>query len=380
MSALVNYEPLVDTCSDLLALRFEEMMKANCPIDLGHWFQCYAFDVIGMITYGKRLGFLDSGHDIGGVIAALENHLGYATLVGIYSGLHKRLFRLMNYWAGAKGAGRAYVLQFTRERIREAQTKPQPILAETQVVAENFLAKFLAKHAASPDTFTAYHILAGCTSNMVAGSDTTAISLSAVLYCLLRNPATMAKLQDEIDSCTARGELSKIPSFKETQQMPYLQAVIKEALRMHPATGLPLERVVPEGGVEILDTFFPEGSIVGVNTWVVHRDRRIFGQDADVFEPGRWLTEDTEILSRMNRHWIPFGLGSRTCIGRHVSVLEMSKLLPRILRDFEFSLDETLKSREWITRNLWFVKPMNFKVNIQTRTAPRGKMNAHDVN
>lgn len=75
MSALVNYEPFVDTCSDLLALRFEEMMKANCPIDLGHWFQCYAFDVIGMITYGKRLGFLDSGHDIGGVIAALENHL-----------------------------------------------------------------------------------------------------------------------------------------------------------------------------------------------------------------------------------------------------------------------------------------------------------------
>jgi cytochrome P450 len=94
---------------------------------------------------------------------------------------------------------------------------------------------------------------------MVAGSDTTAISLSATLYYLLSNPTSLAKLRDEIDHFTARGSLSKNPSFKESQEMPYLQAVIKEALRMHPATGLPLEREVPAGGATIGGYFFPAG-------------------------------------------------------------------------------------------------------------------------
>ena len=147
------------------------------------------------------------------------------------------------------------MLNFTNERIREAQTTPKPVAAESEVTMEDFLTKFLAKNAGDPQVFTQYHVLMGCTSNMVAGSDTTAISLSAVLYYLLKNPACLDKLRTEIDEA----ELSKSPTFKESQQMVYLQAVIKEALRMHPATGLPLERVVPDGGAEICGRFFPEG-------------------------------------------------------------------------------------------------------------------------
>ncbi|KAJ6443734.1 tat pathway signal sequence [Purpureocillium lavendulum] len=371
MSALVHYEGFVDQCSDLFVQRLGEMAKSNIPIDLGHWFQCYAFDVIGMITYGTRLGFLDNGDDIGGVIAALESHLAYATLVGIYPGLHQYLFPLKNFWAGAKGAGRAYVLHFTKERIREAQTAPKAVSPRPEVGTEDFLTKFLAKQASDPGVFTPYHVLAGCTSNMVAGSDTTAISLSAVLYHLMKNPATLEKLRHEIDCCAVQGQLSKSPTFKESQDMPYLQAVIKESLRMHPATGLPLERVVPKGGATISDHFFPEGSIVGINTWVAHRDPSIFGEDANTFRPERWLIQDGEKLSSMNRQWMPFGLGSRTCIGRHVSVLEMSKLIPRIIRDFDFSLSSDLKSHEWLTRNFWFVKPINFTVHADTRDRGR---------
>lgn len=259
MSSLVHYEPFVDECSDLFTQRLAEMSRSNMLVDMRHWFQCYAFDVIGLITYAKRLGFLDRGDDIRGVISALEEHLGYATLVGIFPSLHRYLFPLKNYLAGAKGAGRAYVLSFTNERIREAQVTPKPVAEESEVTMEDFLTKFLAKHAADPDVFTSFHVLAGCTSNMVAGSDTTAISLSAVLYYLLKNPACLQKLRDEIDDLTANGGLSKSPTFKESQQLPYLQAVIKEALRMHPATGLPMERVVPEGGATISGRFFPEG-------------------------------------------------------------------------------------------------------------------------
>lgn len=94
---------------------------------------------------------------------------------------------------------------------------------------------------------------------MTAGSDTTAITLSAILYHLLKNPTALQKLLDEIDDCYRQGKVLDVISFKESQEMPYLQAVIKEGLRVHPATGLPLERVVPPGGATMCDYFFPEG-------------------------------------------------------------------------------------------------------------------------
>lgn len=89
----------------------------------------------------------------------------------------------------------------------------------------------------------------------------------------------------------------------------------------------------------------------------------------------------------MNRHWMPvsncstwivvmntltnvipqFGLGSRTCIGRHISMLEMCKVIPRLVRDFRFTLHPSLQENEWHTRNYWFVKPLDFRVQVQRR-------------
>ena len=67
------------------------------------------------------------------------------------------------------------------------------------------------------------------------------------------------RLREEVDEYQRQGKIGQFVSFKQSQEMPYLQAVIKEALRMHPATGLPLERVVPAGGATIAGQFFPEG-------------------------------------------------------------------------------------------------------------------------
>jgi len=91
-------------------------------------------------------------------------------------------------------------------------------------------------------------LLSHAVSNIFAGSDTTAASLRSVFYYLCRTPSAHQKLLDEIDKADAAGKLSRPVTFAEAQNLPYLQAVIKEALRMHPAVGLLLERVVPEGG------------------------------------------------------------------------------------------------------------------------------------
>ncbi|KAI1057371.1 hypothetical protein LB505_014237, partial [Fusarium chuoi] len=173
-----------------------------------------------------------------------------------------------------------------------------------------------------------------------------------------------AVLRLEIDSkYKCLGEPDFIP-FNETQSMKYLQACIKEALRLHPATGLPLERVVPRGGVVLSGTYFPAGTIVGVNTWVMHRNQDVFGVDADTFMPERWLNQSKEKLSLMEASWMPFGAGSRTCIGKNISLLEINKLIPVLVRTFDFSIVNASKQRH---ENFWLVKQVDTQCQVQLR-------------
>ncbi|KAK4122703.1 cytochrome P450 [Parathielavia appendiculata] len=381
MSSLVHYESYVDECAHLFCQRLSEMVAGtdwSRPLDMGHWLQCYAFDVIGMITYSKRIGFLDFGEDVGDVMRNLGDHLAYASVVGVYPLMHPILFRVRNWLAGSRGKGRQFIVNFTQECMAAHQATPKAQVmvpgknygkGEEQGQTMDFLSKFVQKHSQDPAVFTTYHVLSGCVSNMVAGSDTTSISLSAILYHVLHNPGVLTKLRGEVDQHCPQNKASPHITFAQSQGMPYLQAVIKEALRMHPATGLPLERVVPEGGATISGVFFPEGAIVGINSWVEHNNKAIFGDDTDRFNPDRWLQKDKERIGAMNRHWMPFGLGSRTCIGRHISMLEMCKLVPRLVRDYDMEL---CNMGQWQTKDHWFVKPENFKVLVRPRLVGDG--------
>lgn len=79
------------------------------------------------------------------------------------------------------------------------------------------------------------------------------------------------------------------------------QAVIKEALRLHPGVSLPLERVVPEEGAELCGVFLPGGTVVGIHAWVIHHNEDIFGKDTYTFRPERWLEADAGQLKMMER-------------------------------------------------------------------------------
>ena len=205
-----------------------------------------------------------------------------------------------------------------------------------------------------------------CLSNVIAGSDTTAISLSSILYHLLKYPETLQKLRAEIEDFERQGQCGNPNvTFKEAQKMPYLQAVIKEALRLHAAVGLPMWRVVPPEGAEICGHRFNGGDIVGANSWVLHYNEDVYGDDVGVFRPERWLNEPEGKLKAMERAYMPFGMGARTCIGKNISMLEMSKAIPYIIRKFDFELEKTDQS--WKTANYWFVKQLDFNVRVQQR-------------
>lgn len=176
---------------------------------------------------------------------------------------------------------------------------------------------------------------------ILAGADTTAIVQKGIIYHLLRNPLAQAKLRAELESASP-----SFPAlFAETKDLPYLDSIIKEGLRMHPPVGNILERVVPTPGLALRDgRLIAPGTIVGMNQWVVSRNKDIYGDDADVFRPERWLRGYDEAigayearLKMMKEGDLVFGGGNRICTGRHMASLEMFKVTATLFSRYDVS-------------------------------------------
>jgi cytochrome P450 len=308
MSSMVHYEPFVDDCLGLFRQRMDEVVADGQPVNMAHWVQCYAFDVIACVTYSKRFGFLDEGKDVQQMMSMLEDVLRYGALVGIYGWLHPMVFWLTKNvkasGAGARLVFMSYLQKWQNEKAQSLDTSLPHEKEEEHAGPQDFTEKLLIAHQKDGSKVTVNDVFLGSQQNIFAGSDTTGATISGILYHLLRNPDKMQKLKKEIEDFASQGKLSQPITFKESQEMPYLQSVMKEGMRLHPAVGLPLWRVVPEGGVTICDQFFPAGTTVGLNAWVAHHNDTVFAEP-DAFRPERWLDASPEQLKEMDSYYLP---------------------------------------------------------------------------
>ncbi|CAI6039499.1 unnamed protein product, partial [Clonostachys chloroleuca] len=209
-------------------------------------------------------------------------------------------------------------------------------------------------------------------------SGTTGESLSAVLFYLINSPRCLQVLRAEIENCQdASG--NKQLTLGHLQKLPYLQAVIKESLRMHPATGFPMWRTVPQGGAEIQGVFFPENSVVGLNSWTAHYDEKVF-DNAHEFRPERWLPNagySAERLKAMESYyisvstWSPVLNTSRLCLILIVRYGIQDLYRTTYIHVGKDQIDSAIGDRTSSTmraRNHWFVKPDNLKMKIRLRS------------
>ncbi|MCJ1330893.1 hypothetical protein MMC10_007580 [Thelotrema lepadinum] len=229
--------------------------------------------------------------------------------------------------------GSKYIVTYTNDMARTT--------GKNFSTHQDFLAKLLALEDGGK--IDRHNLFTTLCANIAAGSDTTAISLSAVFYCLLQNPTKLG-LRKEIDQHVEEGKISNPVTFSEAQNMPYLQAVIKEALRLHPASGQLLAREIPIEGTTLAGYFFPQGTTAGMSPWVYHMDSTVFGDQPNEFKPERWLG-DLRQTAIMDTNLLSFGAGARTCIGRNISMLGMVKVVPQILRQFDLELQDP--TSEW---------------------------------
>ena len=197
-------------------------------------------------------------------------------------------------------------------------------------------------------------------TNIMAGADITAIGLRGILYYVLRSQPKRNKLLHELRSLNLHYPVT----WEESQQLPYLDACIKEAFRLHPAIGMGLERTVPVSGLLLPDGhILPAGTNVSINAWVLNR-HTVFGEDPDEFIPERWLQqnhETTEVfkerISTMKHADLTFGGGSRTCTGKYISFLEIYKVIPTLFLEYDIGLVD--EAGEWSTINRWAVRQEN---------------------
>lgn len=126
-----------------------------------------------------------------------------------------------------------------------------------------------------------------------------------------------------------------------------------------------LPRLVPEGGFQVAGKYLPAGTVIGANPWVIHRNKEVFGDDVDAFRPERWM--DKERAADMHRFFFAFGAGARMCLGRNISWMEMSKLIPTLFMHYNLELSDP--DAEWTTKCWWFVMQQGVNVRLTRRSS-----------
>jgi cytochrome P450 len=238
------------------------------------------------------------------------------------------------------------VAHFAMRRMAETKARSEDKSVDdsattTKALRRDFLSRFQEAHDKDPEFIDQSRVLALTVANMIAGSDTTAITLRAIFYNLLRNPDKLSKLCNELEQAKSKrgaNQNNDLLSWNEVRELPYLSAVINESLRTHPAVGLALERIVPAAGLHVGETSIPAGTNIGCNAWVLHLDEKIWGPEPECWIPERWVDASSAQKAEMKNSLFSFGAGARTCIGKNISYLEMYKLVPAMLREFDVSL------------------------------------------
>ena len=160
-------------------------------------------------------------------------------------------------------------------------------------------------------------------------------SSCAITYYLALNHRVQSKLQQELDEVFGH-EDDPIASPEIVKRLPYLDAVINEALRLHSTSSIGLPRLVPECGLYVSGKFFPEGTVLSVPSYTIHRDPEIWGNDVEAFRPERWFEQDQ---AGIRKTFNPFSYGPRACVGKNLAKMELQIFMATIFRRYTFVLE-----------------------------------------
>ncbi|KAL9097015.1 MAG: hypothetical protein Q9165_000979 [Trypethelium subeluteriae] len=276
-----------DIVSDRIVCTMDQFRRKAAVgevVDMAEWARWHVYDTITHLIYGKPVGMTIEGRDIDELVAQWHKVF---TLGGLVVTLPWLIHPIISVkWLGLMPSkshkfGSGHIMNVHEQLFKQRLHKPE--LAKDGNMFDSLL------HTTHTDgsQFTLDEAENQCFILIVGSQDTSAAFISTFLRLILTHDQAYTRLMEEIEALNLSGRLSHPVTYEETEHMPYFAACVKEALRMSPSVSMTLPRYAPEGGMCLGDTWVPETVEVAANPYVIHRNRTIYGEDAEEFRPER---------------------------------------------------------------------------------------------
>lgn len=184
--------------------------------------------------------------------------------------------------------------------------------------------------------------------HMGAGHETTGTTLTYMIDHLSKNPEQQSNLRNEL-----RGV--GLDDFAAIDKLPYLHGVVLETLRLYSSIPASEPRVVPSGGVTLLNRFIPASTVISAQPYSMHRQEEYFERNLE-FLPERW----NEPTAKAKVAWMAFGKGTRGCIGQNIAMVTIKVAVSHLYKTFETRKPTVLPAKEDMDfKDYYMITPVN---------------------
>ncbi|KAH8812452.1 putative benzoate 4-monooxygenase cytochrome P450 [Xylogone sp. PMI_703] len=324
IKALNTYEPRIKDRVEILIRQLSAHATSSKPFDGTDWSMFLSFDVMGEVGFGKDFGCLESGaaHV---AIEGIRDHVEVLSVLG-------NVPWFLNILGRIPGATAGYAAFFSwcaaEINAKKKQWDPQQY---PQDIVSWLLKAVTEKDISAPPTESALHEDSRVV--IVAGSETTATTLTSIIYYLCRYPAVFQKLQKHLDAAMPDGERDW--SYEKVKKVTYIDDIINETLRLKPALLVGGYRVTPAKGIQVDEIFIPGDVNVFVPTQLIQTDARYYTEPL-AFIPERYGERKKEMETE-GTPYFPFSLGPYSCPGKNLAYMTLRIALSRVAQQFDLT-------------------------------------------
>ncbi|RKP25029.1 cytochrome P450 [Syncephalis pseudoplumigaleata] len=304
--------------------KLEGVARSGRVANLFREFMYMTFDVTGETVFGRSFGLTKEGsHPILQWMADFSRMSMLRVLLPL-------LYRVQLPWL----FGRLYesekkLYAFTKTALEQRKLVASPRRDALQQLIE-------ATDDETGARLTDDEMIPEMLVQMVAGTDTTSITLSWCVHLLLQYPDAYRRLRAEIDAALPERDMPI--AYAAVSKLPFLDAVLHETLRLFPPVSDGLPRQVPKSGATVGGHHLPPGTTVFCSAYALHRSSALWDRPND-FVPDRWLVSSEQIAD-MKRAFIPFSFGPRACLGRNLAWMELKLTISALVRRFDIKHEQ----------------------------------------
>ncbi|OGE48300.1 hypothetical protein PENARI_c030G11328 [Penicillium arizonense] len=370
--AVSSFEPRMDSASRMF---FDELDRRFVPtgaqFDVTQWMKFLSYDTMGLMTFSRPYGYVQHGRDLHGIMDDVKRanlSIGPMTQIPWLDWLLHKNWVANLFKRESIAPLLDYVLARISERREERRKNPKsPSNANIDgpIVDGDFLGYYLNAQERK-DNVPLRFVSTWTFANILGGADSTASMLRSVVCFLVEHPDALETVRAELrdKQRTATGLTLPFPQWHELQNLPFLDACIKESLRLDSPFSMPLERVVPAEGATICGHFYPGGTVVGMSPYITNRYKPTWGDDADQWRPRRWLEGEPSHIRKLEASLLSFGAGTRGCLGQHVALFEIKKFVTALFMNYDIDLVEP---RAESNPYYWVVYPESVQATVRKR-------------